>query len=314
MAVSRLTLVLVVASCALLGAARATTASSGGLKVLVAGSCAQPDFVTAIQAQPGIGSVTAFDTSAGTPTAAQFASQDLVVDTGDECNGGYHDPTTYGNRLADYVDHGGVVLQVAYDNWNKHGTYPKGRFASGGYPPLDLGPNLNSPTHLGQVLKPHSPLVQGLGTFATGYNTTTPLAAGAQLLVEWTDGRNGVAVKGRVVATSASAYDSTAYADLARLARNTAEYFNAVPTTKITKARVDSSVRTAEFRFKAIGPFSSGFQCELKKPRARSTFTACHVHKKYRGLQPGRYTFEVAAVGLGGPDPTPAKKRFRITP
>lgn len=307
--------VLLVVSCALLSVAASTTASSGGLKVLVAGSCAHLGLVTAIAGQSGIASVTTFDTNAGTPTPGQLAANDLVVDTGDFCNGGYHDPTTYGDRLADYVDQGGVVLQAAYDNWNKQGTYPTGRFASGGYPPLGLGPNTpTKATTLGNVVRPRNPIVQGLDTFATAHNTTTPLAPGATLLAKWADGRAAIAVKGRVVATSASAYDSTALPDLARLARNTAEYFNAVPGTKITKVRIYSSARTAEFRFEAVGPFSSGFRCALKKPRTKATFTACHVHAKYTRLRVGTYTFEVAAVGPGGADPTPAKTSFRITP
>jgi hypothetical protein len=314
MAVSRLTLVLVLASCALLGAATPSTASSGGLKVMVAGTCAQSGLVTAIQGQPGIASVTTFDTGVATPTVSDFAAADLVVDTGDGCSGGYHDPAMYGDSLANYADHGGVVLQVAYDNWNHVGTYPTGRFASGGYPPLSLGPSDNHSTTLGQVLKPQSPIVQGLGTFVTADNTTTPLAPGATLLAMWADGRNAIAVKGRVVATSASPYDASTLPDIARLARNTAEYFNAIPSTKITKAKIDPTAHTAAFTFRAVGPFSSGFQCELKKAGAKPTFKRCPSHKKYARLQPGAYTFEVAAVGPGGPDATPAKKSFRIKP
>jgi len=30
-------------------------------------------------------------------------------------------------------------------------------------------------------------------------------------------------------------------------------------------------------------------------------------------LKPGKYTFEVRAVGPGGPDPSPAKKKFKIS-
>jgi hypothetical protein len=310
MKLSRLALILVAASCVLLGAASPTTASSGALKVMVAGSCATPDLVTAIQAQPGVASVTNFVTSTGTPTAYQFASKDIVVDTGDNCSGGYKDAATYGNRLANYVDHGGVVLQVAYDNWNHAGTYPTGRFASGHYPPLGLGPNDNNSTTLGVVLRPKSPIVQGLGTFANVSNTTTPLAPGATLLAKWADGRNAIAVKGRVVATSAS-IDTTALADIARLARNAGRYFTSVPTTKITYASINTSAGTAAFRFKAIGVWT-GFRCELQKAGAKATFRSCPSHKRYTSLQPGAYTFKVAAVGPGGPDPTPAMKSFRI--
>jgi|SRR5579862_1304412 len=310
MTFSRFTLVLIVGLCALLGAAAPTTAASGGLKVMVTGNCnvAGTDLPAAIKAQPGIASVTTFDTSAGTPTAAQLSAADLVVDLGNEC-AEYLDAATYGNRLADYVDHGGVVLQMAYDNWDVAGAYPLGRFASDGYPPLSLGPSANSSTTLGQVLKPSSPIVKGLGTFATHTNTTTALAKGATLLAKWADGRNAIAVKGRVVATSANGADTNDVADLARLARNTVTYFDAPPGTKITKATIGA--HSAAFRFKAIG-FATGFKCELKKRGKNATFKACPFQKKYVGLKKGKYTFEVAAVGRGGADPTPAKKSFKI--
>jgi hypothetical protein len=313
---SRLILALAVAFCALLTAATPTTASPGGLKVLVTGNCAAETapMATAMQAQSGVASVTTFDTNAATPTLSQLATQDLVVDTGDTCGNGYSNSVTYGNNLADYVDQGGVVLQAAFDNFDEVGSHPTGRFASGGYAPLSLGPNGNNQTTLGQVLKPHSPIVQGLGTFSTGSNTTTPLAPGATLLAKWADGRNAIAVKGRVVATSASADDSSARPDLARLASNTGAYFNAVPDTKITKAIIHSGAHTAAFTFKPVGPYSMGFRCALKKAKKKAAFTSCPSHKKYAHLAPGRYTFEVAAVGPGGADPSPAKKTFRISP
>jgi hypothetical protein len=306
----KLSLVCVVALCALLGAAAPTTAASKGLKVLITYSCDQSDLAAAIKAQPGISGVSTFDDTAATPTAAKLAAADLVVDTGNTCGGhGYKDAVTYGNRLANYVDHGGVVFQAAYDNWVASGAHPTGRFLSGHYAPLSLGPNDNVITTLGKVLKPNSPIVQGLATFTTNYNTTTPLAPGATLLAKWADGRNAIAVKGRVVATSASTNDSPSTPAIARLARNTAKYFNAVPTTRITKATVGAS--TATFRFKAVG-FSTGFQCELKKAGAKAKFKSCPAHKTYSNLKPGSYTFEVAAVGPGGADPTPAKKSFTI--
>jgi hypothetical protein len=308
---SRYALVLVVALCAVLGAAApTTTASSGGLKVLVTGNCEQTDLATAMKGKAGIASVTTYDVGAGTPTAAQLAAADIVVDTGASCgNSGYADPVTYGNRRAAYVDHGGVVLQVAYDNWDSPGVYPKGRFASDGYAPLYLGLNDNIPTYLGQLLKPKSPIVQGLGTFSTPDNTTNTLNAGATLLAKWADGRNAIAVKGRVVATSASGGDPSDYQSLVRLTVNTGAYFNAPPGTKITQAHIGAS--TASFRFKAIG-FATGFECKLQKNGGHARFKGCPFQKKYVGLKRGTYTFKVAAVGRHGADPTPAKKLFTI--
>ena len=82
-----------------------------------------------------------------------------------------------------------------------------------------------------------------------------------------------------------------------------------MPTTKITKATIGAA--TATFRFKAVG-VSTGFRCELKKAGAKAKFKSCPSHKTYSNLKPGSYTFEVEAVGPGGADPTPAKKRFTI--
>jgi hypothetical protein len=309
LAVSRPAVVLIVAVCVVLGAATPTTASPRGLKVLVTGNCAQSDLANAMKGMPGIASATAFDVGTGNPTAAQFAAADIVVDTGDYCDHGYIDAVTYGNRLADYLDHGGVVLQVGYDNWDSGTAYPKGRFKSGGYPALALGPNPNTPTQLGEVLKPKSPILHDLGKFVTNYNTTNALASGATLLAKWADGRNAVAVKGRVVTTSAAADDLSDVQALIQLTVNAGVYFHAVPTTRITKATVGAS--TATFRFKAVG-VSTGFQCELKKAGTKAKFKPCPSHKTYSNLKPGSYTFEVAAVGPGGADPTPAKKSFTL--
>jgi hypothetical protein len=308
MRASRIMLVLVLAACALLMAAARTTASPGGLKVMVAGADtagAVGQLVTELQAEPGIGTVTTFDTSAGTPSASQLAAADIVVSLGSN----YHDAATFGDQLATYVDHGGVVLQAAYDTGDIGGEAPAGRFASGGYAPLSLGPNDNLATTLGQLVRPYNPLVQGLGTFANSDNTTNALAPGATLLAKWTDGRNAIAVKGRVVATSASAVELSADTAIARLARNAGRYF---PTTTITNATIKARAGTAAFRFRAAG-VSTGFVCRLAKAGKKATFKSCSSHKSYSNLKRGRYTFEAAAVGLGGPDPTPAKKSFTIT-
>jgi hypothetical protein len=313
----RLGLVLIVAVCgALTAAASSSHASPGGLHILVTGNCgAESDLATAIKALAGGATVIALDTSAGTPTPAILKAANLVVSTGDTCDG-YADATTWGNELADYVDHGGVVLQAAYDNWDgdgQAGASPTGRFASGGYAPFELGPNDNNSTTLGQLQIPNSPILKGLGTFATDDNTTDALAPGATLLAKWADGRNAIAIKGRVVSTTASA-DLTAInpddASLAQLAINTAHYFR-LPNTKITKSTISSAKHQASFKFVALGT-AKGFQCALVKAHRKPAFKACHSPETYKSLKAGKYTFEVRALGSGGFDPTPAKKGFRI--
>jgi hypothetical protein len=297
-------------------AAASSSASSAGWHILVTGNCfdeAVTPLATAIQAQPGVAKVTTFDTSAGTPSAAVLKAQSLVVSLGDTCNG-YKDAATWGNELADYADGGGAVLQAAYDNWDATDAWPAGRFASGGYAPFVLGPNDNISTTLGELEVPNSPILAGLGTFANSDNTTDALAPGATLLAKWADGRNAIAIKGQVVSTTASPdFDANvpAVESIARLARNTANFL-ALPNTKISKASISSKKRQASFKFTAIGT-AKGFQCELKRAHKKAAFKSCHSPKTYKHLKPGKYTFEVRAVGSGGPDPSPAKKSFKIS-
>ncbi len=113
----------------MLSAAASSNASPAGLHILVTGNCfaeAATPLATAIQAQSGAAKVTTFDTSIGTPSAATLKAQNLVVSLGDNCDV-YSDAATWGNELADYVDHGGAVLQAAYDNWDDAGASPTGR-------------------------------------------------------------------------------------------------------------------------------------------------------------------------------------------
>lgn len=322
----RLALVLLVSLCVSLAATTSpSSASPGGLHILVTGNCydeAAKPLGAAIQSLAGGATVTTFDTSAGTPTAAMLKAQNLVVSLGDTCGsgvGGYANATTWGNELVGYIKAGGAVLQAAYDNWNGGGntgaSSPGGLFASGGYAPFEVGPNDNIATTLGQLVVPNSPILKNLGTFANSDNTTDALAPGATLLAKWADGRNAIAVKGRVVSTTASAdSDAVTPADgsIAQLAFNTAMYFR-VPDTKITKATISSPKRRASFKFASLG-VAKGFQCGLAKAHKKVAFKTCHSPKTYKHLKAGKYTFEVRAVGSGGTDPTPAKKSFTIKP
>jgi hypothetical protein len=220
-------LTLVLAAFAMLGAASSAQASPGALRILVDAN--EPDTVPtltpAIAAMPGVATVDLFNTSAGTPSAAALASYDLVVNTGDDV---YAEPVLYGDRLADYLDAGGSLVQFAYDNWNDADAFPRGRFESGGYAPFVPGPNPNAPVSLGAILVPGSPFLANVPNFTTSDNTTDEVAPGATLLAKWSDGRNAIATKGRVVSVTASPQPDvfTPLSAAAQLVVNTGNVFH----------------------------------------------------------------------------------------
>ena len=86
------------------------------------------------------------------------------------------------------------------------------------------------------------------------------------------------------------------------------------PGTKITKAKIDAKHSKAKFKFEASGS-ATAFQCQLKRKHAhrKAKFKDCDSPKTYKHLKPGKYKFAVQAVGAGGTDSSPAKKRFKIT-
>jgi hypothetical protein len=83
------------------------------------------------------------------------------------------------------------------------------------------------------------------------------------------------------------------------------------PDTRLTRFKIDRRKSKATFAFKAVGPALS-FQCELKRGHKKARFHKCTSPKTYKDLKAGKYVFEVRAVGSGGPDPTPVKKRFKL--
>lgn len=200
-------------------------AAPNALNVLVTGNQidAVEAFATAVATEPGVASAVPFYTGNDTPNAESLATYDLVVSIGDS---EYDDAALWGDRLADFIDAGGPVLQTAYDNWDSTGAAPTGRFETGGYAPLLHGDNENSSVSLGTLLVPDHPLLKGLapGSIPGYNNTTTPLAPGATLLAKWSDDRNAIAFKGRVASISASPGLSESVPGIARLAVNTGNY------------------------------------------------------------------------------------------
>ena len=83
------------------------------------------------------------------------------------------------------------------------------------------------------------------------------------------------------------------------------------PDTEITKARIRSRKRKAIFVFEAIGN-GRAFRCELRRNQLKARVRNCRSPQLYRRLKPGRYRFEVRAIGPGGQDASPATKHFKI--
>ena len=78
------------------------------------------------------------------------------------------------------------------------------------------------------------------------------------------------------------------------------------PNTKIVKFKLDGAKATFRFTSNEKGV---KFQCKLdKKP-----WKTCKSPKVYSGLKAGRHSFKVKAIGpTAVPDPTPAKRSFRV--
>ncbi len=83
------------------------------------------------------------------------------------------------------------------------------------------------------------------------------------------------------------------------------------PDTAVTKVKISSKHRQATFRFKTTGR-AKGAQCALVRGKGAAKFKPCTSPKTYKHLKPGQYTFQARAVGLAGPDATPAIRKFRI--
>lgn len=180
------------------GATSASAAPGAYRIIIVQANCDPPEkFQAQLQAFPDVAAVDVFDACVATPSLGQLTPYDMVVSMD---NTGYDDPVAYGNVLADYVDSGGFVFQYAYDN--EEGLQVEGRFLEQGYAPFIAGENPNNPVSLGEF-DAASPLMQGVTTLTSDSNTNPTLAPGASLVAKWSDGRNLLAYKGRVVSASA---------------------------------------------------------------------------------------------------------------
>jgi hypothetical protein len=314
---------LVVAAGLLAVFAQPAAASPGAFKVLwlnaVGGGC---DTDTDVQNQmatlPGVAKVDGFDASNGTPTVAQLDPYDEVVVHSD-CDG-FQDTVAAGNNLADYADHGGVVVEYAYTTEIGIPDELTGRWQSGGYSPYVHGNNDNNAVTLG-TFDSSSPLMAGVNSLtSTGCNVSPTLAPGATRVARWDNGQEAIATKGQAVSVTASIDDSGCSwsGDYAQLNLNAVKMLDKhiPPTgTAISKAKINRKKRTAKFVFSAPGTVT-GFDCALgrkkKGKKLKLSFRACSSPKRYKHLKPGKYTFEVRATNQYGSDLNPATRKFKI--
>lgn len=260
-----LVLLLVAAIVGTLALAGGASAAPGGYRVLIVSSdetdplklrnqlAAFPD-VAVVE----IRSVSANGELSPTPDAAQLGVYDLVVSGGEY---GYLDKPGYGDALAGYVDSGGVVVQLAYDNWFENGESqgPTGRFESGGYLPFLPGDNPNQPVTLGEF-DAANPLMQGVTALASVGNTEPTLAPGAALIAKWSDGRNLAASKGRVVSISAWLTDNSEWSgDFARLIVNVVRRVLGRQELRVTNANPAGGSVTSSVGGIACGAVCSAF-------------------------------------------------------
>src|SRR4051794_15047642 len=165
--------------------AQSAAASPGAYRVLFVNASCPGD--TSVQDQlatlPGVVKVDAFNGSNGTPSVAQLDPYDEVVPHSD-CDA-FQDGTALGNNLADYADHGGVVVEYAFTTEPDPGYQLTGRWESGGYSPYIPGNNVNNDVTLGEH-DTASPLLAGVSTLtSTGCNTDPTLAPGATRVAQW---------------------------------------------------------------------------------------------------------------------------------
>ena len=302
--------------------AQPAAASPGAYQVLflnaLGGGCTVDTTVQSqLAAMPGVARVDALDASASTPSVAQLDPYDMAVASSD-C-AAYNDGTALGNNLADYVDHGGVVVEYAYSFHSAAGGYQlAGRWLSGGYSPYVPGTNVNNNVTLG-THDATSPLMAGVSSLTSGgCNTAATLAPGATRVAQWDNGQEAVALKGHAVAVNALVVEvGCAWSgDYARLTLNAVTTLTPPYGTAISKKKIDRKKHTARFEFNAGGNVT-GFECALArskkgKKKPKLSFRTCSSPKRYKHLKDGRYTFEVRAINPSGPDANPAIKKFSI--
>jgi len=171
----------------------------GPIKVLLVSSdyAESTDFVRDyLLAFDDIETVDIFDASSGVPTLDLLLDYDAVMVWS---NYYFYDPVALGDVIADYIDAGGGVVATS-GCWAGYDWELKGRFKTGGYSPfVSTGDYLwYSWADLGWYNSEH-PIMMGVTSISGYYRGIVDTAEGAELIAEWEDGEQFVAVKSNVV-------------------------------------------------------------------------------------------------------------------
>jgi N-acetylneuraminic acid mutarotase len=168
-----------------------------GFQVLIvyADSGGQPSAVQSqILAEPGVASADLFQATTRTPTLAQLQLYDIVVPFS---NNPFADADTLGNNLADYVDGGGIVVQLAFSHTGPgQPNGVNGRWVSGNYNPYSYSTNFvfDTPFTLGTFNAGH-PLMAGVTELNNNFQNVVNPAPGATEVAAASNGNSLVAYR-----------------------------------------------------------------------------------------------------------------------
>ena len=134
------------------------------------------------------GSVTYINVGNVTPTLAELQAFDAVIVWTDA---DFDNTSLLGDRMADYVDGGGGVVNAMFEVSNYSSThYLQGRWFTDGYYILTKGSFSTSVSYLGTIVDPTHPIMQNINTFTGKFRpSTTTIPTNANLIARWSDGK-----------------------------------------------------------------------------------------------------------------------------
>lgn len=193
-------------------AVSAVMCRADGLRVAVCGAAYGTyveDVQSNIAAARQFAAVDALDVQWKTPALTTLQNYAAVLVFSDW---GYHDPTNFGNVLADYVDGGGGVVAMIFEVASLAGYQAEcmlhGRWETGGYVGIPRGEWIGGvEATLGTVYQPAHPIMDGVTNFSGGVRSYRPetnsVVAGWERVADWSDGKPlvvaGAVNGGRVV-------------------------------------------------------------------------------------------------------------------